>query len=307
MVVMLPRTMEVVQKVDLAVHLPGGAGTKSREATGVPVPLRKLADLLNVISFLVPLWLAGFAALWTARRGREESVPSARGRGGFPLGPVLWLALAGIGALMLLISPGGGWPRDWDDATGFATVVSLSTAGALVSAWRRAANTSTAAPAATLAIGVMISLWGVHASESISLRRIDELLASRSIWSDFTRANAYDILGANQMNRGRFERAATYYTRAIECAPNPRYFHQLGLAAFAMGRYDSARAEFRRSIERSAVVADPWVGLARVALVRMDTSLAMACVDSALVRSPGNFEARQLEQLLRAPRGTRKP
>jgi hypothetical protein len=297
--VMIPRTIEVATKVDLAVHLPGGAGTHSREATGTNAMAAKLIHVPNVITFLVPLWLAGLAAAWAARAGRGGAARGSRPSGGFSLLPVFGLGFGALGALVFAIAPGGGWPRDWDSSLGAATVAALGTTGALVIAWSRAGGVPrTTTPAAMLALAVSISLWGVHASEAISLRRIERLLGDRALWSEFTRANAYDILGANQLNAGHFERAARYFQRAIENAPNPRYFHQLGLVRLGLGQLDEARADFRHSIDRNPGVSDPWVGLARVALAKGDTVEAAAAADSALARSAQNREALELRRVL---------
>ena len=302
---MIPHTLAVVTSLDLSSHLPGGAVSKSREAAGGPALLTQAAHALNAISFVAPLWLAGLAAALArsrdeapsaARRSRAEA--SSKGeRRRFSLTPAAWLALAALGALVLTITTGGGWPRDWDCATGLATVITLGTAGLLIRQWR-ADGAHTAAPAVTLALSASIAFWGVHASETISLNRIDSLLASRSIWSDATRANACDLLGADQMNAGHFDRAAAYFSQAIESAPNPRYFHQLGLAQLSSGRLDDASRNFQIAIERNPIIADPWVGLARVALTRGDTARAMAFNDSALRRSPQNVHARELRALL---------
>ncbi len=286
--VLLPKAVELVTRVDRQVHLPGGEITRAREAGDAPWILSKLADGLNVLSLLVPLWLAGAVAAGIA--AQRKSAPRAAG---FGLMPLAALGLGASVALVLAIAPGGGWPRDWDAAAGLGAVATLATGGALVAAWSRVGTAWTAAPAVTLALAVSIGFWGVHASESIGLRRIDSLLAS-SAWSDSRRANAYDVLSAHAMNSGRWAQAEELMRRAIASAPNPRYFHQLGVALAALGRWSEAETQFREAARRNDAVADPWVALSRLALARGDTATAVALADSAVARGPRNPDVREI-------------
>jgi len=298
--VMLPRAVDVLRRIDSTVHLPGGSEAASREATGVASAVTRAVQVTSVTTFVAPLWLAGLvAAVALGRRGgRRARSPNS----GFTLGVPAALGLFGFAAVVLSISPGGGWPRDWDAALPLGAFVSLATAAALATWWSREAGPPRGvAAAAALALATAAALWSVHASEAVALRRVDFLLAEPAMWSPFTRANAYDILGATQANAGRFERSAAYFERAIEVAPNPRYFHQLGLVRLAMGQPGPARAQFTESLKRNSVPSDAWVGLARVALAEGDRAAAIAFADSALARSPGRRDALEVRRAAGGP------
>ena len=296
--VMLPQAVSVARSLDLATHLPGASVAGARIATGAAAPLLHLADALNVLWFLVPMWLAGIAAVLApgASRGASSRRPP---RAAIALAPVAWLALLPMVALVLAVSPGGGWARDWDVALGAGVLVGLATAGALAACADASGSQSgpegvladSAAPIATMALSAAIALWGVHASERIGRARIEALLEGRPAMSDATRAQAYSLLGERDLTAGRSERAILWLTRAIACAPNPRFFHELGLAQEAGGRLAAADSSYRRAGELSPAIADPWVGRARVALALGDSARALAFADSALGRNPGEPEA----------------
>src|SRR5207253_1490389 len=82
---------------------------------------------------------------------------------------------------------GGGWARDWAVGTGAGVVAALASGAVLVRSWRSPGMARTLAPAATLALAVAASLWGVHASETIGSARLEELVRARPRLSDATR------------------------------------------------------------------------------------------------------------------------
>jgi hypothetical protein len=243
---------------------------------------------MTAASFLSPLWLAGLAAAW-AGRGRA---PAAARRGSFSLVPVTVLALIPFVLLVIAVQPGRGWARDWDVAIGMGVVATLATAAALASCWR-GGDRHTLAPCSTVTLSIAFAMWGVHASEPVALGRVENLLRARPSWSDATRAQTLDFLGARALNAGHAADAARFFERSIECGPNPRLFYQLGLALFADGDLDRARAEFLRAAGLNPTVPEPWLGLTRVALAQRDTVAAIRYLDSTLARDPQHVEARQ--------------
>lgn len=305
--VMVSKAVSVARSLDLATHLPGASVAGARVATGALAPLLHLADALNVIWFLVPVWLPVGLAVWRpawrvgiaaaltpgATRGTSSKRPP---REAIALAPVAWLALLPTVALVFAVSPGGGWARDWDVALGAGVLVGLATAYALTACAGHGGSpggglAGGAAPIATMALSAAIALWGVHANERIGLRRIEALLEGRPAMSDATRAQAYSLLGERDLTAGKSERAILWLNRAIACAPNPRFFHELGLALETSGRLAAADSSYARAGTLSAGVADSWVGRARVALALGDSAGALAFADSALVRNPGEPEA----------------
>jgi tetratricopeptide (TPR) repeat protein len=154
------------------------------------------------------------------------------------------------------------------------------------------------APAVTIGLTAGIALWGVHAGAAIGLRRVESLLDDRPRLPEATRAQAYDFLGVRALNAGEAAVAAAYFERSIECGPNPRLFHQLGLARLANGETDRARVAFQQAARLNPTVVDPWIGLTRVALAQRDTVNAIAYLDSSLARYPEHAEARRVRNAL---------
>jgi tetratricopeptide (TPR) repeat protein len=276
-------------------HLPGGAVTQARVAGEAPVALLRISDFLNVLSFLAPLWLAAFATV--ATRARPPRDRAAR----FSLALPAALALGAFFTLLFGVEPGGGWARDWDVATGPGALAALATAYILVTAWSDAGARPTLAPAATLALAASVALWGIHSSESISLRRVEKLVTAHPLPSAAMRTGVYDFWGVRDLNGGRAAEAAVHFEQAIAIGgPNPRLVYQAGLAYLAAEQLERARSSFQRAASLNRGVADPWRGLARVALIERDTLSTLAALDSVLVRSPGDFQSRRETEILRA-------
>jgi Flp pilus assembly protein TadD len=180
-------------------------------------------------------------------------------------------------------------------------VVALVAAGGLAvfctSAGRdRVPGALVPAASVTAAVAAAIALWGIHANEATALARIEGMLDNRPRWSETARAFAFDQLGIRAINASRFDQAARLLEKAIVAAPNPRYFHEAGLAYLGAGRLEDARVKFAHTITLTPNVPDPWVGLARVALARGDRESARAYADSALARDPTNADGLALRR-----------
>jgi tetratricopeptide (TPR) repeat protein len=301
---MLPRTLDILVGFDLRVHAPGGAVARSLESPGAPDLAMRLADTLNLSLFLAPLWPAGVLAWLGVRRLRHRAGGDRRGLGG-----VAWLALALQLAIAFGVRARQGVARDWDAYVGVGLVLSLTTAAALVHHWRGGAGRGregagvpvTLPAAVTLSLACAVALWGLHTGEAMALRRIEAQLAARPAWSESARAAALDHLGLRALRLERFEEAAGRFERASAIAPNPRFFYQAGLAHLEARRLDRAEVSFREANRRYRRIADPWIGLARVALVRADTLGAVTCLDSALARDPRHPEAVAMRRALPGP------
>ncbi|MGH7732023.1 MAG: hypothetical protein ACRENJ_12330, partial [Candidatus Eiseniibacteriota bacterium] len=228
------------------------------------------------------------------------------------LGPAAALAVALQLALAFGVRARQGVARDWDAYVGAGLVVALATTGALVSCWLlagggipRAATARRGGPpgvgvtaAVTVALASAVVLWGIHAGESLALRRIEMQLATSPAWSEAARAAAHDNLGLRALRLARFEEAGRRFESASAVAPNPRFLYQAGLAYLGAMQLDRAEAAFRASVRRYRDVPDPWLGLARVALARGDSIGAVTCLDSALARDPGHAEADEVRRAL---------
>ena len=304
---LLPHLARVFVSIDWAVHLPGGAVARSLQTSEAPAALMRLSDALNALFLLVPLWPAGIAAWWLNR-------PSAAwppGRKGVRFSPAMSAILAlGAYALVLFgIGTSRGSGRDWDASAAMGVVTALVSAYALASAGRFRLPPRVAALVVTLALPIAVATWGMQADETIAMHRIHGLLRAHPAWSSAARAQVFDLLGWRALRAERLADASREWGQAIAYAPNPRFFHQRGLAELGMGRLDSASALFRRAAQLSPHVADPWVGLARTALAGRDTLYALAALDSALSRNPAEPSGLALRSAIaeRRPGATPRP
>jgi hypothetical protein len=295
----LPRSLSIVERIDVPVHLPGGAEAESRGAHEAPRLLIEASDAVNATLFVVPVALAGAAAalgLWIDRRRRVE-----REREGRPSLVVPALAtLAAALFLLLAVRPGSGWTRDWDVGTVPGVLVLVLATGILIAAWR-GREAAMVVPVAALAVASAIAFWGIHANESIAMRRLERLLDARPAMSRFVKAQWYDYLGTRALNRRRPQEALEFYRHSLLNGPNPRLFMQRGLAFLAVGARDSARTSFRDAVTRDPNAVDAWMELGRMALAEGDTAEVVRTLDSVLVRRPDDARIREARDFL-APR-----
>jgi hypothetical protein len=303
---LLPTTFRLVTGFDATTHLPGSAVSRARGEAEVPFVIFKLTNLLNVISFLVPLWIVGAVAALPSRGPLPtpaapdrvaSGVREAAGRRGsregggrldrdsIGLGLPVLLTAAGFAALLLLVEPGGGWARDWDVATGAGVVAALAAAIALAKAFRPGAGSGL--EGAVVAIGLVIStsIWGLEVNEAIALHRIESLAAAHPRWSAATRGWMYDFWGTHLLNRGDPQRAVELFRASIQVAgPNPRLFYQIGLAHRAAGNWAAAESAFAEAARRNPAMLGSWQGLAEAAHAAGDSAAARAAEDSIAAR-----------------------
>ncbi|MEO5617612.1 MAG: hypothetical protein ABIS67_07550, partial [Candidatus Eisenbacteria bacterium] len=304
---LMPLAWHVLTTVDRSVHLPGGEVARTFETRGEADALVRVADTLNGLFFLAPLWPVGLAAWWFGRSGRRRPIAAdehqrriapekhqraaSEQRSRFVLALPIAVAIACQLALLLVIRATRGGGRDWDASTAPALTVALVATGALAVAWVRAGRVGAIAPVVTLALACGATSWALHASPAKNLARIQTQLDARPAWSATSLSFAHDQIGAYRMNHAEPGAAARHFEQAFTLAPNPRYAYQAGLAHYAAGRRAAAAAAFREVIARNAVVADPWGGLARIAFDEGDTLLAASLADSALRRDPNHSVA----------------
>jgi tetratricopeptide (TPR) repeat protein len=322
---MLPKALHLLETIDRAQNLEGP------RVAGGSLLIRLLADAaarssdaINVLFLLVPLWPAGLAVAWLARRGdaaKEQKpatrttsvvaegkpapapVPVAAARAGqparddaarFPLEPVALLAVAPEVALLLVARGAQGAARDWDMHVGAALVIALATAAGLLAIWRRMGAAGSLAPLTTTALASAIALWGTHVSEPLQLARIQQQLSDRGAWTDGAWARAHDFIGVRALQQQRPEDAIRALEAAAAVAPNPRFFFQIGLAQRMLMRFDDARASFEKAHRLDPKLADAWVGFALLAYDARDWRRVEACAESALVYAPHRKDAKEI-------------
>lgn len=302
---LLPHLAKVFFSVDWAVHLPGSAVARSLQTPEAPAALMRLGDALNALFLLVPLWPAGIAAWWLNRSPAAR--PPGQKEARFSLTMTAVLALGAHAVVLFGIGTSRGSGRDWDACAAMGVVTAFASAYALASAGRFRLPPRVATLVVTLALPIAFATWGMQADEAIAMHRIHGLLRDHPAWSAAARAQAFDLLGWRALRAERLADASREWGQAIANAPNPRFFHQRGLAELGLGRLDSARVLFRRAAQLSPRVADPWVGLARTALAGHDTLSAFAALDSAFSRNPADANSLALRSAIAGRRPGASP
>ena len=291
--VLLPRTVDVLVRVDLARNLVGTS------TMGRIEPVRQLANLANALFLLSPIWPAGLVAAWLAVRGeRARGAPGgtaraaaraaapgpADARPGFPLGGVAALAL-GCWFIGSLVTRGKQGPlRDWDNQVGPALLVTLVTAYALVVFWRRNVPGRTAMPVCSTALVAGLALWGIHADPGIGSRRVNTLLADPAAWNREEWSRAHEWIGSRAFDAGRYEEAARAYEIVVAGAPSSRMVDNLAITLGMAGRREEAARMLARAMTMPQISSTRWIALGSLALTLGDTARATACADSALAR-----------------------
>ncbi len=278
----LTQAVHLLRTLDRATHLAGAT------VSGGATPLIHALDLVNLLGFVAPLWLAGAAAAWLVRPGPTPAPAPSR----FSLAPAAWLAIGAELALVAVIRGRQGAARDWDMHTGAGLIVTLASAAALVAAWRRHGARGALAPALTTALASSLALWAIHTTPAAALSRIEDALSRRAAWTDATWARAHDFLGLRALREHRTTDAIRALSAAVRVAPNPRYLFELGLAELEAGDDSLALRAFERAVARNRRFPDAWMGLAIVAYGAGDYTRALACADSGLSYSPGRADIR---------------
>jgi len=300
---MLPKALHLLETIDRKQNLEGpptAGGTFLVHI--IAAAATRSVDALNLLFLLVPLWPAGLAAAWLARRSGAAGVQSQDAAPRFSLVPVAWLAVAPQAALLLVARGAQGASRDWDMHVGAALVVALATAAGLLAIWRRVGASGSLAPVVTTALASAVALWGTQMSERLQLARIQQQLSDRGAWTDGAWARAHDFLGVRALQQQRAEEAIRELEAAAEVAPNPRFFFQIGIAQRMLMRFDEARASFEKAHRLDPKLADAWVGFALLAFDARDWRKVEACAESALVYAPHRKDAKEIRDKARLAR-----
>ena len=295
--VVVPPALRLFTGLDLKVHMPGGAVQKSLASRDAPALLVRAADFVNGVLLVAPLLPAGIAAALALRSDRDA--PPRR----FGVAGPLVLAFALQAGLLVAVGATRGSGRDWDVATPAGVLAAIGSGCALGRLWRR--DRRGLAAAVTCGAALLIALFGIHVSETRARKRVAMLLDGTPAWSPTARAYAHDFIGLRAFSLQRWDESVGEFEHAIDAAPNPRYFLQLGAAHAAAGRPQSALAPFQRGLALDPTMQEAWFGLANAAWALGDTAQARAVMDSAVAHLPGDPKlaaARQALQAITAPR-----
>jgi tetratricopeptide (TPR) repeat protein len=245
-----PRLVQVLGSFDRERHFSGGLAA----TLALGLAPAHLVDVLHTLCLLVPLLLL-LPLLWLLppRPPARESVALAA----FVLPPL---------ALLLVVLPQQGLPRDWD-VFAFAGV---ALAAAL--AWRVAAVLGDGSRARWLALPLALSA-AVPALQFAALQtdsartwaRAESILIGPPARDASERARGLSTIGMMHYGRGEYEKALALFARSAEAAPNPRTYAEMGLALTMLQRWPEAMARYRHAVTLDPDLLIGWRGVAAAA------------------------------------------
>ena len=250
LVVVGPRLVQVLGSFDRERHFAGGLA----HTLALALAPAHLVDVLHTLCLLVPLLLL-LPLLWLLppRPPARESVALAA----FVLPPL---------ALLLVVLPQQGLPRDWD-VFAFAGV-----ALAAAVAWRVAAVLGDGSRARwlalPLALNAAVPALQFAALQTDSVRtwaRAESILMGPPARDASERARGLSTMGMMHYGRGDYVHALALLERSADAAPNPRTFAEQGMALTMMDRPQEALARYRRAVSLDPDLLIGWRGIAAAA------------------------------------------
>ena len=245
-----PRLVQVMGSFDREHHLSGGLV----HTLGLGLAPAHLVDVAHTLCLLVPLvLLLPLLAFLPPRPPARETMALAA------------LALPPL-ALLFVVLPQQGLPRDWD-VFAFGGVV---LAGAI--AWRVAAVLGAEPRARWLAIPLALSAaWPAlefAALQTDSVRmwaRAESILIGPPARDASERARGLSTMGMMHYGHGDYVRALALFERSAEAAPNPSIYAQMGMALTMMDRPQEALARYRHAVTLNPDLVIGWRGIAAAA------------------------------------------
>jgi tetratricopeptide (TPR) repeat protein len=269
-----PRLWQVATTFDRAHHLAAASGGP---ALAVALSSAHLADVCNALALLAPV--APLLPLLLALEPR----PGARGAllaAAFVLPPL---------AMLVIVTPQQGLPRDWDV---FAFVGALLSA---LAAWRTGVVLA-AAPRARWLAGALALVAILPALQWAALQSDDDRMWSRaeSIWigppirDQEERARGLATLGLMRFARGEYAKARELLERSLAISPNPRMLVSWGITTALAGRTREAYGYYVRAAELNPDLASAWQGVAELGVPLSDAERVRRAVAQLERLEPGN-------------------
>jgi Flp pilus assembly protein TadD len=196
---------------------------------------------------------------------------------------------------LVFLAPPQGMFRDWDMFAGMAAMAAvglasrLSGEGALPKKWRWLT-----VAIALAALVPTIELMIVQSDVSRGLARVEAFATQKPAKSEDVLGRTWGFLAMRYWQIGNMERAAGSADSAAARAPSKMILTLLAAADEASGRFDKARSDYRRALERDSLDWRNWIGLAEVSLQVGDTSEATAALQAALKIHPNAQAALEL-------------
>jgi len=245
-----PRLVQVMGTFDREHHLAGGL-VHTLAAGFSPA---HLVDVAHTLGLLVPLvLLLPLLLLLPPRPPAREALAFAL----YALPPL---------ALMFVVLPQQGLPRDWD-------VFALAgVALAAVIAWRVAAVLGALPRARWLALPLAVSaacpalqFAALQSDGERTWARAESILIGPPARDASERAQGLSTMGMLYYGGGDYPRALALFERSAEAAPNPRTFAQMGMALSQMERWPEALARYRYAVSLNPDLVTGWRGVAAAA------------------------------------------
>jgi tetratricopeptide (TPR) repeat protein len=242
-----PRLLHVMGTFDRERHLAGGLA----HTLAAGFSPAHLVDVAHTLGLLVPLVLLLPVLLAVPPRPpARESLAFAA----YALPPL---------ALMFVVVPQQGLPRDWD-------VFALAgVALAAVIAWRVAAVLGALPRARWLALPLAVSaacpalqFAALQADATRTWARAESILIGPPARDPSERARGLSTMGMMHYGRGDYANALALFERSAEAAPNPRTFVEMGMALSQLQRWPEALARYRHAVSLNPDLVTGWRGVA---------------------------------------------
>jgi hypothetical protein len=276
----LPRILGIIHRID-SMHLTPDE-VKRHGFLAAIVAEGRGADVLNLIVMMSPLVLAVplvalLAGGWLVRQPRLQLLAL--------------LALPFLGAV-LIVHPGQGVFRDWDDFC--AAGVSFS----LIVAWLAGETLGGARTRAWLAVPLVAAVavpavqWLAHASDlDRGLARAHAFVTEPPRHADWYETSTWEYLGIRNDREERWPASAAAYREAARRLPSPNLLRQLAAAETHAGEIDSARAVYRFMLSRNPNDDIAWLGLAVLSFRLADYAEAKRAAQELLRIHPDDRNA----------------
>lgn len=278
----LPRIASIVRSIDPMHLAPAAVG---REGLLAATFLHaRTADMLNLIVMMSPLAIA-IPALIVVLGRRMAGDPRAR--------LLVLLAIPFVGALVL-VHPGQGIFRDWDDFAATGVALSLLSAWAIGETLRGTSGRSWVAVPLVLSVALPALQWLVQQTDlERGLARARALVTEPPRREGWPETSTWEYLGIRNSAQSRWPEAVAAYREAARLLPSPNILRQLAEAQVQAGDFEGACATYRVLLSRDSNNTMAWLGLAVASFRMQDFAEARRAAMEVLRLDPTNAEARQ--------------
>jgi tetratricopeptide (TPR) repeat protein len=268
-----PSLVHILVTFDATKHL-HGAGLQALAFAFRPAQLLDAANALGVLLPLAPI-VPVLLVLPPRRPGREAFV---------------WGALVlPLLALLFLVQPQHGLPRDWD------VFACTGSALAAFAAWRVAQlfaaeprARALALPLACVALVPALQWAALQNDPARAWARAESVLLGPPLRDANERAYGFATIGMLCLGRGQVETARRMFQRSAEAEPDPSTFVRWGVCESRIGHHAEALARYRQAAELDPRLVTAWRGIAAAGSQLGDRVRVQEAVRHLEELEPGN-------------------